>query len=50
MCRLERVKENVRGREERDERTALWDFEIKVCCAACGDKALLRLFEKEFET
>lgn len=37
-------------KEEKDERTALWDFEIKVCCAAYSDKTLLTLFENVFET
>lgn len=40
----------MRGREEKDERTALWDSDIKVCHTACSDKALLTLFENEFET
>lgn len=40
----------MRGGEEKDEREALWDFDIKVCRAACSNKALLMLFENEFET
>lgn len=44
------MKENVRGRDGNDERTALWGLDIKVCCTACSDKALLTLFENEFET
>lgn len=39
----------MRGREEKDEREALWDFDIKVCHAACSNKALLTLLENEFE-
>lgn len=39
----------MRRREEKDEREALWDFDIKVCRAACSSKALLTLFENEFE-